>query len=132
MASTTDMAPNPNTTAAPARRAANGPRRASRSTAAAAASREDDLSAQVQQLQDDLKSIASTLASLAEEKVHDAQSLAKREVKNVAKAGQNALEDAQDEFGQLEKQIKDTIREKPLTAVAGAIALGFVLAVISR
>ena len=132
MASTTDMAPNRNTTAAPARRAANGPRRASRSTAAAAASREDDLSAQVQQLQDDLKSIASTLASLAEEKVHDAQSLAKREVKNVAKAGQNALEDAQDEFGQLEKQIKDTIREKPLTAVAGAIALGFVLAVISR
>ena len=134
MASTTDMAPSRSTTSAPARRATNGPRRASRSTAAAraAASREDDLSAQVQQLQDDLKSIASTLASLAEDKVHDAQSIAKREVKNVAKAGQHALEDAQDEFGALEKQIKDTIREKPLTAVAGAIALGFVLAVISR
>ena len=27
---------------------------------------------------------------------------------------------------------EDTIREKPLTAVAGAIALGFVLAVVSR
>lgn len=135
MASTTDMAPTRSTAATPARRTANGPRRAAaRTTAAsrAAASQEDDLSAQVQQLQDDLKSIASTLASLAEEKVHDAQSMAKREVKNVAKAGQHALEDAQDEFGQLEKQIKDTIREKPLTAVAGAIALGFVLAVISR
>ncbi|WP_423067055.1 DUF883 family protein [Devosia sp. CN2-171] len=135
MASTTDMAPTRSTTATPARRAANGPRRAAaRTTAAAraAASREDDLSAQVQQLQDDLKSIASTLASLAEGKVNDAQSMAKREVKNVAKAGQHVLEDAQDEFGQLEKQIKDTIREKPLTAVAGAIALGFVLAVVSR
>lgn len=135
MASTTDMAPTRSTTSTPARRAANGPRRAAaRTTAAAraAASREDDLSAQVQQLQDDLKSIASTLASLAESKVNDAQSMAKREVKNVAKAGQHALEDAQDEFGQLEKQIKDTIREKPLTAVAGAIALGFVLAVVSR
>ena len=38
----------------------------------------------------------------------------------------------QDEFGHMEKQIKDTLREKPLTAVAGAIAIGFVLALITR
>ena len=126
MASTTDMAPN-RTTKAPARRAANGPRRA-----AARHSREDDLSEQVHQLQADLKSIAATLAGLAEDKVSDAQRLAKREAKNLARNGQSAVEDMQDEFGQLEKQIKDTIREKPLTAVAGAIALGFVLAVVSR
>jgi len=132
MASTTDMAPNRTAAAAkaPARRAAaNGPRRAA---ARQSQSREDDLSAQVQQLQSDLKSIASTLASLAEDKVNDAQKVAKREVKHLAHSGQSALEDVQDEFGQLEKQIKDTIREKPLTAVAGAIALGFVLAVVSR
>lgn len=127
MASTTDMAPNRTAAKTPTRRAANGPRRA-----AARHSREDDLSEQVHQLQNDLKSIAATLASLAEDKVHDAQKVAKREVKNLAHSGQNAIEDVQDEFGQLEKQIKDTIREKPLTAVAGAIALGFVLAVISR
>lgn len=127
MASTTDMAPNRTAAKAPARRAANGPRRA-----AARQSREDELSAQVHQLQTDLKSIAATLANLAEDKVSDAQRLAKREVKNLAKNGQHAVEDIQDEFGQLEKQIKDTIREKPLTAVAGAIALGFVLAVVSR
>ena len=127
MASTTDMAPNRTAAKAPARRASNGPRRA-----AARQSREDELSAQVHQLQTDLKSIASTLASLAEDKVNDAQKLAKREVKNLARSGQSAVEDVQDEFGQLEKQIKDTIREKPLTAVAGAIALGFVLAVVSR
>ncbi|RYE47578.1 MAG: DUF883 family protein [Hyphomicrobiales bacterium] len=130
MASTTDMAPNRTAAAkTPARRASNGPRRAA---ARQSQSREDDLSAQVQQLQSDLKSIAATLASLAEDKVHDAQKLAKREVKNLASSGQSAIEDVQDEFGQLEKQIKDTIREKPLTAVAGAIALGFVLAVVSR
>jgi ElaB/YqjD/DUF883 family membrane-anchored ribosome-binding protein len=121
------MAPNRTAAKAPARRAANGPRRA-----AARQSREDELSAQVHQLQTDLKSIAATLANLAEDKVSDAQRLAKREVKNLAKNGQHAVEDIQDEFGQLEKQIKDTIREKPLTAVAGAIALGFVLAVVSR
>jgi hypothetical protein len=42
------------------------------------------------------------------------------------------IESAQDEFNAFEKQIKDTIREKPLTAVAGALALGFILAVVTR
>ncbi|MBN9315528.1 MAG: hypothetical protein J0I99_07320 [Devosia sp.] len=126
MAATTDMAPNRSAT--PTRRAANGARRST----ARAPQRDDDLSAQVQQLQADLKAIASTLTGLAEDKVNEAQSVAKREARHLAKVGQQAVGDAQDEFGQLEKQIKDTIREKPLTAVAGAIALGFLLAVISR
>lgn len=127
MASTTDMAPGRTTTpAAPARRA-NSSRRPS-----AAARNDDDLSAQVTQLQSDLKQIAVTLANLAENKVADVQKVAQKEAHNLAKTGQNALEDVQDEFGELEKQLKDSIRQKPLTAVAGAIALGFVLAVISR
>jgi ElaB/YqjD/DUF883 family membrane-anchored ribosome-binding protein len=137
MATTTDMAPNrsASTTSTPRRSAANGARRASaasRAAAAASASREDELSDQISQLQSDMKAIAQTLAGLAEDKVNEAQSVAKREVKNVAKAGQQAVEEAQDEFNQLERQIKDTIREKPLTAVAGAIALGYILAIVSR
>jgi ElaB/YqjD/DUF883 family membrane-anchored ribosome-binding protein len=106
--------------------ATSTPRRAPRK------SREDQLGAQVQQLQDDLKSITETLSQLAEDKVGDVKSMAKREVKNAARTGMHAVEDVQDEFTHLEKQIKDTIRERPLTAVAGAIALGFVLAVVSR
>lgn len=135
MATTTDMAPNRAASSTPRRSPANGARRASaaaRAAAASSASREDELGDQISQLQADMKAIAQTLAGLAEDKVSEAQSVAKREVKNVAKAGQNAIEDAQDEFNQLERQIKDTIREKPLTAVAGAIALGYILAVVSR
>jgi hypothetical protein len=79
-----------------------------------------------------MKAIAQTLAGLAEDKVGEAQSVARREARNLARSGQQAVEDVQDEFGQLERQIKDTIREKPLTAVAGAIALGYILAVVSR
>ncbi len=135
MATTTDMAPTRSAAPTPRRSAANGSRRASaaaRAAAASAASREDELGEQIAQLQSDMKAIAHTLAGLAEDKVNEAQSVARREVKNVTRAGQHAIEDAQDEFGQLERQIKDTIREKPLTAVAGAIALGYVLAVVSR
>jgi len=135
MATTTDMAPNRSAASTPRRSAANGARRAtaaSRAAAAASSSREDELSEQISQLQSDMKAIAQTLAALAEDKVSEAQSVAKREAKNVARAGQQAIEEAQDEFGQLERQIKDTIRDKPLTAVAGAIALGYILAVVSR
>lgn len=133
MASTPDMAPNRSANGTTRRAAASTPaRRAASSRSAASRRREPDLEAQIEQLQTDLKGIASTLAALAESKVEEAQNVAKREVKNAVKAGQSAVEDAQDEFGQLEKQLKDTIREKPLTAVAGAVALGFILAVVSR
>ena len=132
MATTTDMAPNRSNNGSTRRAAATAPRRTAASRAAAARRREPDLEAQIEQLQNDLKGIASTLATLAEKKVDEAQSLAKREFKQLKAQGQSAVEEAQDEFGQIEKQIKDTIREKSLTAVAGAIALGFILAVVSR
>lgn len=141
MAATTDMAPNRTAAAtrAAATRSHNGPRRTSRSAASKAAAaavaargKEEELASQIQQLQTDIKAITSTLAGLAGDKMDEAQGAARREARNLAKSGQQAMDDMQDEFGQLEKQIKDTIREKPLTAVAGAIALGFVLAVVTR
>ncbi len=81
----------------------------------------EDLQAQVAQLQTDLKSITQTLNRLG--------GAAGNELKN---SGQSAINYAQDEFGALEKQLKDTIREKPLTAVASALAAGFILAVLTR
>lgn len=130
MATTPDMAPGRTSNSSSRRTGSTAARRSASSRSAAA--REPDLEAQVQQLQDDLKGIAASLATLAEQKVGEAQSMAKRELRHLKAQGQSAVEEAQDEFGQLEKQIKDTIREKPLTAVAGAIALGYILAVISR
>jgi ElaB/YqjD/DUF883 family membrane-anchored ribosome-binding protein len=114
--------------------APNRPRRSgngNRSTTRASHS-DDNLEVQIARLQDDLKSIAASIASLAEDKVSDARGTAKREARHLVKAGQHAVEGVTDEFGHMEKQIKDSIREKPLTAVAGAIALGFLLAMISR
>jgi len=114
MSSTTDMAPNRSSSSRAARR------------------READLEEQVAQLQKDLKAIAATLTGLAENKVDEAQHSARRELSNLKAQGRHAVEDVQDEFGAMEKQLKDSIRQKPLTAVAGAVAIGFVLALISR
>ena len=126
MADTADLAPPRATT--PRRSAANGAAGSRRSSRA----NTDNLEAQVAQLQNDLKSITSTLSRMGNSTVDDLKGAARSTVKDVADRGQSALDTAQEEFGELEKQLKDTIREKPLTAVAGALALGFVLAVLTR
>jgi ElaB/YqjD/DUF883 family membrane-anchored ribosome-binding protein len=117
------MAPNQ----APARRTPSGAR------AKRTAAREtEDLEAQVQQLQHDLHSITQTLTHMGERRVEQVKSTAKAQAEGLLHRGHSVVEGAQDEFTQLEKQLKDTIRDKPLTAVAGALALGFLLAVLTR
>ena len=130
MADTADMAPA---------KATNSTRRASANGAAPAARRRsttraktDDLEAQVAQLQNDIRSITRSIASMGEHRVDQVRSAAKSQASNLFQRGQEAFSGAQDEFGEVEKQIKDTIRAKPLTAVAGAVALGFLIAMISR
>ena len=102
------------------------------SRSSASRSKDENLEDQIARLQDDLKSIAASIASIAEDKISDARGMAKREASHLVSSGQHAVDGVTDEFGHMEKQITDAIREKPLTAVAGAIALGFLLAMISR
>ncbi len=129
MADTADMAPSRAANSSTRRAAANGTAtRARRSTRA----KSDDLEAQVAQLQSDLKSITHTLGRLGESKVDEVKGMAKSRAAEIKGKGEEMLETAQDEFNAIEKQIKDVIREKPLTAVAGALAFGFILAVITR
>ena len=123
MAASPEMAPTRT-------RKSGGPSTASRSSASR--SKDESLEDQIARLQDDLKSIAASIATIAEDKISDARGMAKREASHLVRNGQHAVDGVTDEFGHMEKQIKDAIREKPLTAVAGAIALGFLLAMISR
>lgn len=122
MATTTDMAPTRRKPATPAKGAAS----------IAATSREQELEAQVAQLQADLKDISNTLRKLTGEKASEVRGMAEAELRHLQRRGQHLIEEAQDQAGEMEKQLKDTIREKPLTAVATALGVGFVLALISR
>jgi ElaB/YqjD/DUF883 family membrane-anchored ribosome-binding protein len=120
MASTTDMAPTPRKTIGSANQRGSEK------------SREQDLEAQVAQLQSDLKSIGDTLKKLTGDKAGEVRDIAETEFRQLKRRGQNLVEEAQDQAGEYEKQLKDTIREKPLTAVATALGIGFVLALITR
>ncbi|KQX40272.1 hypothetical protein ASD04_06470 [Devosia sp. Root436] len=119
MATTSDLAPGRKPVAA----------RASRASAKA---REAQLEDQVAQLQDDIKAIAATLARLSNDKVNEVKSVAKGEAHNLQRQAEQVVGDVQDQASAMEKQLKDTIREKPLTAVASAVGIGFILALLSR
>lgn len=124
MADTAENTPTPSPT-----RNANGNGQSARSRSK---KRDEALEDQIDRLQGDLKSIGATIQRMADSRVADARGYAEREVENIVRTGEQAVSGVQDEFGEVEKQIKDTIRAKPLTAVAGAVAIGFVLALLSR
>lgn len=91
-----------------------------------------DLEAQIARLQDDIKAIGESLARLSGDKVSEVRDTARKEYKHALRAGQHVVDDVVDQAGAVEKQLKDTIREKPLTAVASAIGIGFVIALLTR
>jgi ElaB/YqjD/DUF883 family membrane-anchored ribosome-binding protein len=119
MATTSDLAPTPRKAAAAA-------------TRTPAQVREEQLELQIAQLQTDLKGIAATLAKLSNDKVNEAKDAARSEALNLQRKGQDVLGDVQGQASEIEQQLKDRIREKPLTAVASAIGIGFILALLSR
>lgn len=119
MATTSDLAPTRRKIASAASRAS-------------AQAREEQLEVQIAQLQADLKGIAATLAKLSNDKVNEAKDVARSEALQLQRKGQHVLEDMQDQAGEFEQQLKDRIREKPLTAVASALGIGFILALLSR
>jgi ElaB/YqjD/DUF883 family membrane-anchored ribosome-binding protein len=127
MATTSDLAPGRRKPAASAAESGAPDVKEDISTA-----REDQLERQVNQLQSDLKAIAATLAKLGGDKVSEAKDLASNEVRQLRRQGQIVVDDVQEQAGLLEKQLKDTIREKPLTAVASAVGIGYILALLTR
>lgn len=99
---------------------------------ASAKAREAQLEEQVSQLQDDIKAIAATLAKLSNDKVSEAKAVASTQAHSLQRQAEHVVEDVQERASDMEQQLKATIREKPLTAVASAIGIGFVLALLSR
>ncbi len=132
MATTTDMAPARRKTPTTTTTGATTGDTASRDQSPEASARERELEAQVEQLQADLKSITETVKKLTGAKAGEVKDIATAEFKELKRRGEELVGEAQDQFSEAEKQLKDTIREKPLTAVASAVGIGFVLALLVR
>jgi hypothetical protein len=87
---------------------------------------------QIAQLQTDLKAIAETLASMVQNDLKRAEHTAKSELHHLAATGKKAIIGFEDELVTIENELKKSIRARPITAVLGAAAIGYVLAILSR
>jgi ElaB/YqjD/DUF883 family membrane-anchored ribosome-binding protein len=109
------------------------PRRpAARPRPVRSAQAEESLEDQVAKLQDDIKAIGASLAKLSDAKVSEARATARERYRDVVRSGQHVVDDLTDQVNAYEGQLVDVIRERPLTAVAGAIGIGFIIALLTR
>jgi ElaB/YqjD/DUF883 family membrane-anchored ribosome-binding protein len=128
MADTPDLAPTP----ARRRTTRATPRTTNGTSTRSSRKKEQQLEDQIAQLQTDLRGIADTLSRMSGEKVTEARGKARTEARHLQAQAQHVIDDVQGQAGVMEDQLKETIREKPLTAVASAVGIGFLLALLSR
>lgn len=107
-------------------------RRRARAASVASAATEASLEDQVAQLQKDIRAIGASLARLGDEKVSEARSTARSQYRSLLNSGQTVADEVTEQVSAYEGQLVEAIREKPLTAVIGAIGVGFLIALLSR
>ncbi len=91
-----------------------------------------DLQAQVAALKDDIANIAATLAKIGKNSTREARANAANSFESAKVRGEEVLEDLKSQALDIEDRLTETIRDKPLTSIAVAAGVGFLLALISR
>lgn len=92
----------------------------------------EQLQKQIAQLQEDLKAIGSVITKLSGDTLSDIRARAEEEYRHARARGGSSFDDISDQASDIEKSLKHTIRERPFTAVAGALGIGYLLALLSR
>lgn len=91
-----------------------------------------DLQAQVAALKADIANIAATLAKIGKDSTKDARNSAASSFEAAKVRGEEAFDDLRAQARDLEDQLTETVRENPLTTIAVAAGIGFLLALIAR
>ena len=119
-------------TAAAVRRAPRRRAAAAAAAAAAAQRNEERLEEQIARLQEEIKAIGGTLAKLTDDKLKEAHSSARTHYRTAVRSGQSVVDELSEQVSSYESQLSEAIRERPLTAVAGAMGVGFLIALLTR
>jgi ElaB/YqjD/DUF883 family membrane-anchored ribosome-binding protein len=91
-----------------------------------------DLQAQITALKDDIANIAATLARIGKSSAEDAKRSAAESYESARVRGEETFDDLRLQARELEEQLTETVRENPLTTIAVAAGVGFLLALIAR
>lgn len=91
-----------------------------------------DLAADLARLREDVAKLAAQLQAIGEQSVRTARRAATEKVDQLRAQGEAAMSDLRDNAGELEDQLVARVREKPITSLAMAAGLGYLLAMIMR
>lgn len=92
----------------------------------------EDLQAELTLLREDIARIAAQLADRGEDTVSAARRVASEGAEHLRAKGEAAMDALRDNATDLERQVSDAVREKPLTALAIAAGVGFFFALLTR
>jgi ElaB/YqjD/DUF883 family membrane-anchored ribosome-binding protein len=94
--------------------------------------RSTDMEADIRQLRADIAKLTEQLATTGEHSYGAARRAAKEGVEQLREQGEAAIEGLRSNAKDIEEQVLATVREKPITSLAVAAGVGFLLALMSR
>jgi ElaB/YqjD/DUF883 family membrane-anchored ribosome-binding protein len=90
------------------------------------------LEADIEQLKAEIAKLTKQLQATGEQSIGTARRAAAESVGQLRAQGEAALEKMRSSAGDLESQLEESVREKPLTALGIAVGVGFLLALMTR
>lgn len=91
-----------------------------------------DLEADIAQLKADIEKLAEQLRLTGRHSYGAARRMAAEGSERAWSEGEAAIETLRSTASDLERQVVDTVRQKPMTALAIAAGIGFLFALLSR
>lgn len=91
-----------------------------------------DLEAEISRLREDVARLAEQLGRTGEHAAGAARRAAAEGAEQLRVRGEAAVDALKSNAGDIERQVTDAVREKPLTSLAIAAGIGFFFALLSR
>lgn len=91
-----------------------------------------DMEAEIARLREDVARLGEQLSKTGEHSMSAARRAASEGAEQLRVKGEAAVESIRSNANDIEQQVTDAVREKPITSLAIAAGVGFFLALLSR
>lgn len=105
---------------------------ATAATKSGAKNETDELKAEIAKLRKELSDLAKHVSEVGDMSARTARKAATAKAEELRKQGEAAFDDLRESALGYEKQLTASVREKPVTSLAIAAGVGFVLALLAR
>lgn len=92
----------------------------------------EDLEAEIARLREDVVRLAAQLARTGEHSYSAARRAASEGAEQIFATGEAAVDALKSNAGDIERQVAEAVRDKPITALAIAAGIGCILGLLSR